>query len=179
MEAQLHTAKEQLDDLEEKVQGWKDDFESLQLGPCTTTSDRDGCVNTMYRRLGEVLHCVVPDSELLSQTSRLYPYTAIQEKETLKTACERLLKEHSLEDKVVMFTGSPSAVYRVEYGEDEGRGEMYRGAKMFFLRAHVKDNVGFDVDVEGDASGLEYLTMDELSQCTSEHYFNKVKQFAD
>jgi len=174
-EEQLHATKELLDDLEEEEEVWRKDFDDLVLASCETEADKTGVVNTMNRRLDDIVHCVIPDTDLLSQCHRLYPYTSIQSGESLRSAGERLLRGHSLHEKVVFFSNAPVGVLRMDYGEEEGRGELFKGAKVFFMRAHVRDNVPCASVAHSET--LEWLTLDELAQCTDERYFKKVKPF--
>jgi len=172
-EAELLLAKEQLDDLLETEAGWKKDEEALQLATSATEADEKGTLNTINRRLEDILHCVVPDDNLFPQLSRMYPYTTIQGEESLRSAGERLLRSHSLDNDVVFFSNAPIGVLKVDYGEEEGRGELFRGAKVFFLRGHLRDNISCTQSTHSDV--LEWLTLDELAQCADKYYFKKVK----
>jgi len=173
-EAKYYEAQQRLNDIDDSEAKAKKELDSTVLGSRITIDDVSENVNTINRKLSETLHCVVEDSGLLSTTKRLYPYTALQPDESLRSAAERLLRSYSLEKNSLLLSNAPSGVLKVMFREDEERGELYQGAKMFFMKAHLRDDIALDTDV----GSTEWLTLQELRDKMSDGYFKRIISFA-
>ena len=123
--------------------------------------------NSLNRKLDKILHCVVREKLLSPSQSTIYPYTTIEEGESLRNAADRLLHKYNLDENVIYFSNAPAGVLKINFEASEG--ELYRGAKMFFLKAHLHKLA------DAPIADVEWLTLEELEECTHEGYFNRIK----
>lgn len=64
---------------------WVTDASKLQISPKDTPCDTD--TKSPHRLLDQKLHMVVEDDQLLKENSTLFPYTTLNEGESLREVC--------------------------------------------------------------------------------------------
>jgi len=170
-EEQARVAAFKLSEIEDDEEDWGKDLSEIIVAPRKTKSDELGNYNVLNRKLDDILHCVVADENLLLEKTTLYPYTFIEEGETLRSASERLLSSYKLNDNAIFFSNAPVGVLKLRFEDKEERGALYQGAKVFFMKARLHKCVKEPID------DVEWLTLKELSERTKEGYFRRVETF--
>ena len=64
---------------------WITDASKLQISSKTTPCDSD--TKSPHRLLDQKIHMVVKDDKLLKETSAMFPYTTLNEGESLREVC--------------------------------------------------------------------------------------------
>lgn len=168
-------ATRELASMQDQEDIWSADLKNLYIAPRATTDDQLGNRTSLNRCLDKELHFVVKDKDLLNSEISLYPYTALEANESLREASERLLQSHGINSTILFLNNAPVGVVKIRFKEDEKRGEIYQGAKVFFtkaqLRAPSKENT---IDCKAP---FEWLTLDELNGVCGDEYFRRVKTF--
>lgn len=125
-----------------------------------------------HRLLDSSLHMVIRDDQLLKESSAVLPYTVLNDGETLRQASERLLSTFDVHvNDTLYLSNAPAGVVKIRYQEDEERGKLYQGAKVFFTKVHATSLENHNTQK------CEWLTINEIgTQCQTD-YFERVKKF--
>ena len=170
-EKEVLDASRKLAEIEDKEEEWSNDLNKVLINSRNMQDEDLANRNLLNRKLDDILHCVIQDETLLLENSTLYPYTVLQAEETLKSASERLLDSYRLNENCLFFSNAPVGVLKLKFKEEEERGALYQGVKLFFMKAHLHS------PLETSVEGVNWLTLGELGECSNEGYFNRVKTF--
>jgi len=178
-ESEVLEASRELATIQDQEEIWANDFKKINITDRSSASDQD--LTSSYRQLDEIVHYLVKDETMLQKQSLVYPYTTIQNNENLKKASLRLLDSHGLAaPNVVFYSNAPVGVLKIRYKEEEERGNIYQGAKVFFTKATI--NARSEVVQEVASSGpllpeRQWLSIAEFEQSSNSEYVNRVKHF--
>jgi len=169
-EREVRAATFDLGLLQDEEEYWAKELSDAVLAPRKTNDDILNNYNSLNRKLDDILYLVVKDRNLIVG-NMLYPYSCLEEEETLRSGAERLLTSYNLNESSVFFSNAPVGVLKVAYEENDERSTVYQGAKLFFMKAHLHKPVSEAID------NVEWLTLKELSERTDKDYFKKVRPF--
>lgn len=169
-EEKISEASRLLANIQDQEDMWVTDTAKIKIASKSTPCDGD--TKSIRRLLDQKIHMVVEDGELLKEKASVFPYTTIDEGESLRQASERLLETHGISSNNTLYmSNAPAGVVKIRFKEDEERGHMFQGAKVFFTKVLLKSSD----DVT--SQNIEWLSVDELKTRSGIEYFDRVKKF--
>lgn len=179
-EAKVVDASRELASIQDQEDLWLSDSKTLNIGKNSDNSPE--MYTSLQRKMSDILHLVVKDETLLKSDVSVFPYDSLLPGETLRAGSERMLASYGFEPSNLLFlSNAPVGCLKIRYTEDEERGEKYQGAKVFFMKAQLRDSGSLPSRKDELVNGLtptnQWLTFNELRSSFTNEYFTRSQTF--
>jgi len=171
-EEKITEASRMLANIQDQEDIWAQDTAKLQAA--SKTSSHDNNKQSPHRLIDQTLHMSVRDDSLLNEPSTVLPYTPLNEAETLRQASERLLETYGIPTSNTLFlSNAPCGVIKIRFKENEERGQVFQGAKVFFTKVRMTSLDNIDTQ----NTQRDWLSVSEIQEQSQSEYFQRLERF--